>query len=208
MPDDELPLFAAAKARELGEEPPIVLAPMTLGEHVVSDYQLTRLSLKEHPMALLRPVFDAEGVTPCEKLRAMKGGERVKVAGAVLIRQRPGKGTAVFITLEDEGGIANVVLWSSQLDKFRRAVMASRLMLVDGVIQRSKEGVIHVMADRIVDRTEVLGALSDMHGAETPLSPADELTHTPQAYGYRESRSPTARHPRNVRLLPPSRDFR
>jgi error-prone DNA polymerase len=86
--------------------------------------------------------------------------------------------------------------------------MASRLMLVDGVIQRSKEGVIHVMADRIVDRTEVLGALSDMHGAETPLSPADELTHTPQAYGYRESRSPTARHPRNVRLLPPSRDFR
>jgi error-prone DNA polymerase len=159
-------------------------------------------------MALLRPVFDAEGVTPCEKLRAMKGGERVKIAGAVLIRQRPGKGTAVFITLEDEGGIANVVLWSSQLDKFRRAVMASRLMLVEGEVQRSKEGVIHVMAHRIVDRTEVLGALSGMHGAESPLSPAEESTHKLQACGYEESGSPTARHPRNVRLLPPSRDFR
>src|SRR5690606_17845684 len=95
--DGELPLFAASHARELAPEPCVTLPPMTLGEHVASDYQLTRLSLKAHPMALLRHVFDADSVTPCGQLHHMKGGERVKIAGAVLIRQRPGKGTAIFI---------------------------------------------------------------------------------------------------------------
>src|SRR5690606_20431115 len=208
MPDGELPLFAASAARELAAEPPVALSPMTLGEHVASDYQLTRLSLKAHPMALLRHVFDADGVAPCEQLRRMKGGERVKIAGAVLIRQRPGKGTAIFITLEDESGIANIVLWASQLDKFRRAVMASRLMQVEGEVQRSPEGVIHVMASGIVDRSEVLELLSETHQAEVQISRADEFAHPQHPRYKREGAPPTARHPRNVRLLPPSRDFR
>jgi len=187
MPEGELPLFAAMQARELGEEPEVALRPMTLGEHVATDYQMTRLSLKEHPMAILRPLFAAENVTPCADLRNRKGGERIRVAGVVLVRQRPGKGNAIFITLEDEGGIANIVLWARQFERFRREVMAARVMLVEGLVQRSREGVVHVMASRIVDRSQVMGALS---GGPMPPPP----THA-------------ARHPRDVRLLPPSRDF-
>ena len=110
-----------------------------------------------------------------EQLRRMKGGERVKIAGAGLIRQRPGKDTAIFITLEDESGIANIVLWASQIDRFRRAVMASQLMQVEGEVQRSREGVIHVMASGIADRSEVLELLSETHQAEIQLSRAARI---------------------------------
>ncbi len=206
MPDGELPLFAAAKARELQEEPPVALAPMSLGEHVAADYQLTRLSLKAHPMALLRSTFAGEGAVPCARLREMKGGARVRVAGVVLVRQRPGKGNAIFITIEDEEGIANIVLWASRFERFRREVMASRLMMVDGEIQRSKEGVIHVMADRVIDRSDALGILSELDVPEPPISRADEFLH-PQHPRKRETGPGTGQHPRNVRLLPPSRDF-
>lgn len=144
-------------------------------------------------MTLLRPIFDAEGVASCMALRAMKGGDRVRIAGVVLVRQRPGKGNAIFITLEDEGGIANIVLWARQFERFRREVMAARVMLVEGEVQRSPQGVIHVMASRIVDRSEVLGALT---GAQLPTVLPDAVI-LPRASG----------HPRNVRLLPKSRDF-
>jgi len=192
-PEGELPLFAAMQARELGPEPAVALRPMTLGEHVVADYQMTRLSLKEHPMTLLRPLFDAEGVTSCAALRGCKGGARVRVAGVVLVRQRPGKGNAIFLTLEDEGGIANIVLWARRFERFRREVMAARLMLVEGVVQRSPQGVIHVMASRILDRSDALGVLT---GIPAPAAPSDTLP--PKR---------TSTHPRNVRLLPRSRDF-
>lgn len=205
LPDGELPLFAAMQAPELGPEPEVALPAMGLGEQVAADYQTTRLSLKAHPMALLRPLFAAEGITPCADLRALKAGARVKVAGVVLVRQRPGKGKAIFITLEDEGGIANLVLWARTFELFRRAVMASRLMVVEGELQRSREGVIHVMAQRIIDRSEVLGALSDLHVAEPPLAPADEFLH-PRAPRGPLPPSPR-RHPRDARLLPKSRDF-
>ena len=191
VPMGELPLFAAAQARELGAEPDIALAPLSLGEQVAADYQNTRLSLKAHPMALLRPLFPE--VLPCAQLRQTRDGARVKVAGIVLIRQRPGKGNAIFITIEDEDAIANIVLWASELEKFRRAVMAARLMVVEGQLQRSKEGVLHVMASRILDRSELLGQLSELDAADPLLSPADKAPH--------------ARHPRQVRLLPRSRDF-
>lgn len=138
-------------------------------------------------MALLRPLFADEEASPCATLRAMKGGDKVRVAGVVLVRQRPGKGNAIFITIEDEGGIANIVLWARQFERFRREVMAARLMLVEGEIQKSREGVIHVMARRIIDRSEMLTLLSNgMEGDPAPRQ---------------------SRHPRNVRLLPRSRDF-
>ena len=200
-PGNELPLFAAARARELGEEPAVALAPMALGEHVAADYQTTRLSLKEHPMAVLRPIFDADKVSPCAALRQMNGGARVKVAGVVLMRQRPGKGNAIFITLEDEGGVANIVLWARIFERFRPEVMASRLMLVEGEVQRSREGVIHIMASRIVDRSQALLALSEIHISDQPLSRSDAFLH-PQY-----PRASHSQHPRNIRLLPKSRDF-
>ena len=204
-PDNELPLFAHARARELGEEPEVALRPMSLGEHVAADYQMTRLSLKQHPMALLRPIFDAERVTPCAALRDVKGGAKLSIAGVVLVRQRPGKGNAIFITLEDEGGIANIVLWARAFESFRREVMSSRLMLVEGEVQRSREGVIHVMSSRITDRTGALGALSDMHDPDPALSRADAFVHP--LYPRQSAKSEMARHPRDVRLLPRSRDF-
>jgi error-prone DNA polymerase len=204
-PTDELPLFAAARSRELGEEPAIALKPMALGEHVAADYQTHRLSLKGHPMALLRPHFAAEGVTPCAGLRALKSGARVRVGGIVLIRQRPGKGNAIFITLEDEDGIANILLWASRFERYRRPVMAARLMIVDGELQRSREGVVHIMASRVIDRTDLLNRLSETHEPKPVLSRADIFEHPVNP---RHDASPrTSQHPRNVRLLPRSRDF-
>lgn len=222
VPDGDLPLFAATGAREMGEEPVVTLSPMRLGEEVAADYQTARLSLKAHPMALLRPRFAAEGITPCVDLRRMKAGARVSVAGVVLVRQRPGKGNAIFVTIEDEDAIANIVLWARLFETMRRPVMAARLMQVEGVIQRSKEGVIHVMANRIIDRSDMLRHLSCLHDTDVQISRADEFLH-PQhprrfhpadGYAHRmqdglpaELPPDTALHPRNVRLLPRSRDF-
>ena len=106
---------------------------MPLGEHVAADYQTTRLSLKAHPMAFLRAALRTpKACSSCAETQRAKNGARVRIAGVVLVRQRPGKGNAIFITLEDETGIANIVLWARQFERYRRAVMASRLMLVEG----------------------------------------------------------------------------
>ncbi|MBX3597599.1 MAG: error-prone DNA polymerase [Rhizobiaceae bacterium] len=190
LPDDKpLPLFMAADARELGAEPDAKLPEMPLGEHVATDYQTMRLSLKSHPMEVLRPVFEREQIITCAGVSAQRNGAYVRAAGIVLVRQRPGKGNAIFITLEDETGITNIVLWASKFEKFRREVMGSRLMMVEGRVQKSPEGVIHLMAERILDRSAELDRLwqGDRSG----------LTMPPPRQG----------HPRNVRVLPRSRDF-
>lgn len=184
-----LPLFEAAGAPELAPEPAIRLPEMALAEHVVADYQTVRLSLKAHPMALLRARFAAEGVRSAAELAAARDGARAKVAGVVLVRQRPGKGNAIFVTLEDETGVANVLVWARDFEKFRAEVMGARLMLVEGVVQKSHRGVVHLIGRRVEDRTSALDALGLDDGAAG--DPA-------------ESR---ARHPRDVRVLPKSRDF-
>jgi error-prone DNA polymerase len=207
LPDDDpLPLFAAAEARErgareLGAEPNAHLPLMPLGEHVAADYQTTRLSLKAHPMAILRPVFAAERVLTCAETEAKRGGSLVQVAGVVLVRQRPGKGNAVFVTLEDETGITNVVLWARMLDQYRREVMGARLMQVEGLVEKSPEGVVHVVARRVIDRSTELSRLSEDHETDIQLARADIVAH-PQP-----PRHPPHRHPRDVRILPGSRDF-
>lgn len=164
---------------------------MPLADHVVADYQTTRLSLKAHPMAFLRDRFSGEGVLSCREAASAKNGARVRCAGVVLIRQRPGKGNAIFITIEDETGIANILLWARRFERYRRPVMAARLMLVEGEVQRSPEGVVHLMATRIIDRSVELDRLSESHHAdEAPRPPV-------RSHG----------HPRDVRILPKSRDF-
>jgi error-prone DNA polymerase len=202
MPQGELPLFAAAKARELAEEADAALPAMPLSEEVAADYQTTRISLKQHPMTFLRPVFRAEGVLCAEELAAAKNGARAKVAGVVLIRQRPGKGNAIFATLEDETGVVNILLWARMFERYRLPLMASRLMEAHGVVQRVKEGevdVLHLMADRIIDRTAELSRLSEDHRAKIDISPGDKALRPDHR------RQPA--HPRNVRILPQSRDF-
>ena len=202
-PTDSLPLFAAAQASELGEEAGSDLPLMAPGEEVAADYQVLRLSLRAHPLALLRRYFP--GVRTAAQFAAAKNGRRASVAGVVLVRQRPGGGNAIFITLEDETGVVNVVVWARLFERFRRAIMASRLMQVDGEVQRSPEGVMHLMATHITDMSAVLDRLSDAHDPTTPLARASEdLVHGPAG---RKPPPSKARHPRDVRVIPKSRDF-
>ncbi len=170
LENEPLPLFADVETREAAVD----LVPMPLGEEVVHDYARLRLSLRAHPMALLRPVFAGRGIVSTSTLKAREPGVRVAVAGLVLVRQRPGsaKGT-IFITLEDETGVANVVVWPKIFERFRRTVLASRLMVVKGRIQR--EGiVIHLVADQIEDASADLARLAaDTPGMDDPLAERD-----------------------------------
>ncbi len=204
LPQDEpMPLFAAASAQELGQEGDADLPAMQLGEHVATDYQTLRLSLKAHPMQILRPIFAHDGVSTCAETSTRANNRFTRTAGLVLVRQRPGKGNAIFITLEDETGITNVVLWSRQFEALRRPVMTARLMLVDGRVQRSPEGVIHLMATNVIDRSGDLDRLWDVAGEDPArLSPRP-------ASGNRHLLPPPRvdQHPRDARILPKSRDF-
>jgi error-prone DNA polymerase len=203
MPVGELPLFAAASARELADEEAAHLPQMQLGEHVAADYQTVRLSLKAHPLQILRPLLEREGLSTCTQVKAAKNGLRIRTAGIVLVRQRPGNGKAIFITLEDEDAVTNLVLWERTFERHRRAVMAARLMEVHGEVQQSPEGVTHLMVHRIIDRSALLATLSEAHQPSIQLSRADEFLH-PQ-----HPRQPAlkAGHPRAVRTFPKSRDF-
>ncbi|KAF0227109.1 MAG: hypothetical protein FD175_2871 [Beijerinckiaceae bacterium] len=215
--DDPLPLFAAMDAQELGDEPDAMLPGMSLGEHVATDYQTMRLSLKAHPMALLRPLFAREGACSAAEVNARVDGRFTRMAGLVLVRQRPGKGNAIFITLEDETGITNCVLWAREFERLRRPVMASRLMLVEGRVQRSPEGVVHLMASHVIDRSAALDHLCGAHSSGLALtkslsSPTDESLTSGDPGNTRETHHPSSapprhRHPRDARILPKSRDF-
>ena len=192
LPDDDpLPLFAhegnrGGAAPELGAEQIAPLPLMPLSEHVLADYQTIRMSLKGYPTQFLRDGFAAEGITSCADVGALSDGAPVRCAGVVLVRQCPGNGTTVFITLSDETGVCNVVIWERTFRQFRKEAMGSRLLLAEGKVQKSPEGVIHLMADRLIDRSQDLKRLS---GEDVP------------------KHKPVHRHPRDVRILPPSRDF-
>ena len=151
----DLPLFApiAPVFR------PVELPAMPAAEQSLADYRSTGLSLKAHPLRFLRPVLAREAIRSCAEAGGLAHGTPVRLAGLVLVRQRPGNGGVVFCTLEDETGIANVVIWASLLDRYRRAILASRLLLAIGRVQRSAEGVVHIIADRLEDRSPLLGAL-------------------------------------------------
>ncbi|MBE2993447.1 error-prone DNA polymerase [Sphingomonas sp. CFBP 13603] len=210
-PPKQLALFAAAEVPELGQEPDAHLPAMPLSEQVAADYQTTRLSLKAHPMQFLRERFAAEGILSSAQANATKDGRRAKVAGVVLVRQRPGKGNAIFVTIEDETGITNGLMWARDFEANRRAVMASRLMVLEGVIQRSEEGVTHLMTSRVQDRSDMLRLLSEDQALEPPLARVDEVIRPvlPRGPDGRTPRAqhPRAQHPRDVRVLPKSRDF-
>lgn len=200
----QLPLFAALDAPELGAEADPALPPMPPAEEVVADYQTHRLSLKGHPLQFLRAHFAAQGVLDCAAINAAKDGARVRAAGAVLIRQRPGKGNAVFITIEDETGVVNALLWARDFEQQRRAVMAARLMVIEGEVQRSKEGVVHLMARRVIDASAALALLADAPPLVPDPARADEVK---RPGGSRPAAPSARRHPREVRILPRSRDF-
>jgi error-prone DNA polymerase len=197
----DLPLFAYAEARDEGSEnEPARLPAMPLGEHVVNDYQTIRLSLKAHPMRFLRAHYAVQKFVTAEQIKSIKDGKRLSTAGLVLIRQRPGSAKGVvFITIEDETGIANLVVWPDVFEKQRKIVMGARLMAVHGIVQKDPDSaVIHVVARRVEDHTHMLSHLSDDPALPSKLEKPD---HTGSW------RPPVARHPRNVEIIPKSRDF-
>ncbi len=194
----DLPLFTHEDAPEVGEEPEHTLPAMALREHVVADYQTARLSLKAHPISFMRGAMRASGYTAAADLRSLRFNQKVSVAGLVLIRQKPGSAKGVcFTTLEDETGVINVVIWPDLFAKYRKQIMASRLMAVHGHVQFD-DAVLHVVAHHIEDRNDALTRLSE-DALAPALARADEVVKPiPDA---------TSRHPRNVRVIPKSRDF-
>ena len=232
----DLPLFAAAAARDEGAETARTQLPvMPLSEEVVADYQTTRLSLKAHPMAFLRASLAERGFVRASDLRSRKFRSMVHVAGVVLIRQRPGSAKGVcFITLEDETGVINLVVWPDLKEKQRRVVMGSRLMEVRGRVEYDDE-VIHVIAHHMEDATHQLYRLSDdmlnapvaradhvttplpakfnprdnlKEGGDDPYRPVEPWEEPPP--GNRECGwlgPNSGGHPRDARIIPPSRDF-
>ncbi len=181
----DLPLFAGE--RDEGAEPTVPLPVMPQCEEVVADYQTLRLTLRAHPMTFLRRSLGEQGYLPLARLADVPNGARVRIAGVVLIRQRPGTAKGVcFVTLEDETGNANLVVWPKVMEAQRRQVMAARLMAIEGRIQREVD-IIHVIVDQVTDRTDALVRLANAE----PRQIAPQPPH----------------HPRNLRLLPKSRDF-
>jgi error-prone DNA polymerase len=228
-----LPLFDQAATSEAGVEPEVSLPVMPLSEHVVNDYRTLRLSLKAHPMSFLRARIASEGILSCADLKRSRDGAHVKIAGVVLVRQRPGSAAGVvFMTIEDETGVANSVIWPKVLERERKVVMGARLVVVLGRIQRH-EDIVHVVAERLEDRSDWLRLLDEeADSISVPVANADEVKR-PDPSSWRspqdEEQTPfplasadhvkrplaakekshwhPRRHPRAERIIPKSRDF-
>ena len=164
-----LPLFEAAQnfnhnmgvSAEFGAEAPVDLPIMAPGEEIIEDYASLRLSLKGHPISMLRDALAAAGISRASDLPNLRDGDRVTHAGLAIVRQRPGTSSGVvFITLEDETGIVNLVVWNKVMEKFRREIMTATVLGVTGKLQR-EDGVTHIIADRLVELTGMLQGLSD-----------------------------------------------
>jgi error-prone DNA polymerase len=195
-----LPLFSDPIDGEAIAEPAIALPAMQMGEEVVEDYVATRLSLRAHPMELLRIAMS--GLTRHDALISAPPGRSLTVCGLVVTRQRPGTASGVvFLTLEDETGVSNIIVWRKVFECNRRAVMGGRLLRVTGVLHR--EGiVVHLIAQRIEDVSDRLADLGHpLPGAVGETTPrADEAPRRPPP--------PRALHPRDeAKRLFPSRDF-
>jgi DNA polymerase-3 subunit alpha/error-prone DNA polymerase len=152
-------LFDRAGDIDLRPEAKTKLPAMLPGEEVIEDYRYLSLSLKGHPVSFLRPEFSAMGITRSVDLLSVPNGKRVTIGGLVLVRQRPGSAQGViFMTLEDEAGVANAIVWPKIFERYRPVVMGARLVRIRGRLQ-SQSGVIHTVVEHIEDITPMLGLL-------------------------------------------------
>lgn len=174
---ERLQLFRQSDRPAVRNEADPGLPLMTHSEDVVHDYRTMSFSLKAHPMGFLRRKLERRGIVRCADLKDCRNGQRVEVAGLVLVRQRPGTASGVvFATLEDETGIANIVIWSKAFDAHRRTILAARVLAVRGRLQ-IEGSVIHVVAETFTDMTDDLAALSNGRDlGDTVLARADEGT--------------------------------
>ncbi|MGE4048710.1 MAG: error-prone DNA polymerase, partial [Acetobacteraceae bacterium] len=202
-----LPLFEAAA--EAGE-PAVILTPMTKGRQVVEDYRATGLSLRRHPVAFLRVELDARRIVRCADLAGIRDGRRVEVAGIVLVRQRPGSARGVlFMTIEDETGHANLIVWPSLFEAQRRLILSAGMLACRGKLQQ-ESGVIHVVADRMTDLSELLRSVSQREDASSRMEGVTTGDHTNEkGVGGRTGRDIHVHGPRpsyGIRVR--TRDFR
>jgi error-prone DNA polymerase len=173
----------------------VALAPMTEGREVVEDYRAVQLSLRAHPLAFLRPALERRGITPAAGLGGLKDGDKVRIAGIVLVRQRPGAGNVTFMTLEDETGIANAIIWQRIFESQRRIILSAAMVAIEGRLQREGK-VVHIVTDRLEDLTPLLAEVGAMHFPHRP-GPADAARN-----GGRDPREP----PRAPPALPGAPD--
>ena len=175
-----LDLFAAADARAgrivpEATEAAVALDRLTAGREVVEDYRATKISLRGHPVRFLRERLAAQGIAPNATLLDSRDGQRVKVSGIILVRQKPGSAKSIFITIEDETGIANAIVWPQYFAQYRSTIMTSAMIAIHGRVQR--EGlVIHIVAERIVDLTPLLRQVGDLDLPRLTM-PGDGATH-------------------------------
>ncbi len=183
--DEPLPLFAAASAREHAvvpevDEPTVALKPMTGGREVVEDYGHLGLTLRDHPLVFLRPDLERDRYAPCAVVNRGRDGAAVRPAGLVLMRQRPGSAKGVmFITLEDESGIANLVIWTTVYEKYRRIILSASMLGVVGRLQRDGD-VVHIVANRLIDLSADLASLGERNALfPLPHGRGDEFARGP-----------------------------
>ncbi len=194
LADTRLPLFAAA---DEAAEPSVSLPQMPQGGEVVEDYRSVGLSLRRHPVSFLRDELTRERILPCATLADLRDGARATVSGVILVRQRPGSaGGVLFITIEDETGHANLIVWSSVFERHRRVVMSASMLACRGKVQKEGE-VIHVVADHLTDLSPLLASVGQRDGAfPLPHGRGDEVTH------------PNGDDPRERGIKVATRDFR
>jgi error-prone DNA polymerase len=171
-----LPLFDYVEAEikpgdnqpplETGNEEDVNLPRLTTGEQVLQDYRETSLTLRAHPLHLLRPILKQQGIVPARSLTELPEHKRVRLAGLVLVRQRPGTASGViFVTIEDESGIANLIVWPKVMERYRRTLLGARLLGVEGKLQR--EGIVtHIIVERLIDHSGLLSTLGDLPDPE------------------------------------------
>jgi error-prone DNA polymerase len=215
--DEPLPLFAAVAGREtevLPEqaEPSVSLRPMASGREVVEDYGHVGLTLRQHPVSFLRAELALPRILTCAEAIAYRDRRWVHVAGLVLVRQRPGSAKGImFITLEDETAVANLVVWTKVFEKFRRVVLGSGMIGVMGRVQREGE-VVHIVAHEIIDMSAELASIGSIGTAfPLPHGRGDEFHHgspTPDPRGLARPRDmpDPSDHIDKIRVR--TRDFR
>jgi error-prone DNA polymerase len=203
LADATLPLFAAADRGRMPEpeivEAPVSLAAMREGQQVVEDYRSTGLSLRRHPLSFLRQDLASMGMITCGDLATTRDYKRIYLAGMVLVRQKPGSAKGVmFITVEDETGVANLIVWPSLFEERRRVILAAGMMGVRGRVQREGE-VIHVIVQQVEDLTEMLRGVGQREGG-----PGDATD--PAVHRVRNIYIPDLRLGSGIKV--PTRDFR
>ena len=209
--DEALPLFESVSDVV---EPAVALKSMSAGREVVEDYGTTGLSLRQHPIVFVRGELAKTGHLPCGILDTARNGCPVAVAGLVLVRQKPGSAKGVmFITIEDETGIANLVIWPSLFEEQRRLILSASMIGVVGKVQR-EGAVVHLVAERLTDLTGLLHSISDRNQSfRLSTGRGDEAKHG----GSPDQRDPLMRKPREIyvqdfrgrpTIKVPTRDFR